>query len=263
MNSIVSIVYLIIFILMLVFVFSTGLLIPIIGKKNIIVVCIVGFIVGIVGGGFFISPIYQDLPYLVGDVHSMIDSNHEFLNVSVNSSNINSSNKINDSINTIKNMKGFKSLESSEFKLMTSKFSQERKKLIEKYLSNKNYSYYGVNSSGVINIQTKKEVDSNEINIIAKWLDYTGGVKTKEYIIYFNANINAFDINDDINMLNEKQINIESITGKNQDSINLVKSLLVSKEQMILICGLLGFLVALISVFFDSISRFFRKFKKK
>jgi phage antirepressor YoqD-like protein len=258
MDAIVSSIYIIIFVLIMVFVFSTGLLIPIIGKKNIIVVCILGFIAGVVGGSFFIVPIYQDLPYFVGGVNSIVDSNHEFLNISINSNN-----NVTDSINTIKNMKGFKSLESSEIKLITSKFSKERKKLIEKYLSNRNYSSYNVDSSGVINIQAKKELDLNDVKIISKWLDYSGAVQTKEYYLYFNVNVNAFDINEDVNMLNDKHITTESITGKTQNSINFVKSIMLSKEDMMLISGLIGFFVALIGVFFDGISRFLKKFRKQ
>jgi phage antirepressor YoqD-like protein len=264
MDLIVSSIYFIIFVLMMVFVFSTGLLIPIIGKKNIIMVCIAGFIVGIVGGGFFMAPLYQDLPYLVGGVHSIIDSNHEFLTIFINSSR---TDNINNTINTIKNMKGFKSLKSSEIKLITSKFSQERKNFIEKYLSSKNYSSYTIDNSdndnsSIITIQTKKELDLNEVNIISKWLDYTGAVKTKAYYLYFNVNVNAFDINEDVNMLNDEHITTESITGTTQDSINFVKNIMVSKEYMILITGLIGLFVAIIGVFFDNILKIIKKFRK-
>jgi hypothetical protein len=238
----------------LIFIFSAGLLTPMIGKKNIAIVGILGFIMGSIGGGFLITPIYHDLPYLVGGFHSVIDPNHEILKVSVSSHN-----DLNQSIETIKKMKGFKSLKETGFKLITSSFSDNRKKFIENYLSLKNYSSYEVNTSGVITIFTNKEFNSNELNNTAWWLQYTGSVITRSSFIYFDVNVNSHDVVENMNNFSKGAIVVESATGPVQDTIKFVKSKMFGENYILLIAGMMGLIAALLGSFWDNIPKFYRR----
>ncbi|MDR3291123.1 MAG: hypothetical protein LBT10_03140 [Methanobrevibacter sp.] len=258
MNFLISGVYLFIFILILVFIFSAGLLIPIIGKRNIVIVGILGFVMGVVGGGFLITPIYQDLPYIAGDIHSFIDPNNEILKVSASSKG-----DLNQSLETIKNMKGFKSLKETGFKLITNSFSTDRKKFTENYLSQKNYSSYEVDTSGVITVFTNKELNLNEMNNLSTWLDYTGAVKTQSSFIYFDVNVNGHDVVENTNNFSKGTIIVESATGPVQNTINFVKSIMFDDKYVLLITGLIGLFVALIGSFWDNITYFIRKIRRR
>ena len=62
MDALTIIIMIVLFILAMLFVFSTALLTPYIGKKNLISVILLGLIVGLAGGAFLLSPIVGDLP---------------------------------------------------------------------------------------------------------------------------------------------------------------------------------------------------------
>ena len=64
------------FILVLVFIFSTALLTPLIGKKNLIFVIALGFTVGAVGGAFFIAPVFDDIPDMARSVYMVTTTGH-------------------------------------------------------------------------------------------------------------------------------------------------------------------------------------------
>jgi len=254
MDFLIFSIYLFLFIVILIFIFSAGLLTPMIGKKSIAIVGILGFIMGGVGGGFLITPIYQDLPYIVGGFHSVIDPNHEILKVLVSSHN-----DLNQSIETIKGMKGFKSLKETGFKLTTSSFSDNRKKFIENYLSLRNYSSYEVDTSGVITIFTNKEFNSNELNNISRWLQYTGSIITKSSFIYFDVNVNGHDVVENTNNFSEGAIVVESATGPVQDTIKFVKSKMFGENYVLLITSMMGLFAALLGSFWDNIPKFHRR----
>ncbi len=68
MDTLAVILMIGLFILILVFIFSTALLTPLIGKRNILFVIVLGFTVGAVGGAFFIAPVFDDIPAMADSV---------------------------------------------------------------------------------------------------------------------------------------------------------------------------------------------------
>ena len=62
MDALTIIIMMVLFILAMLFVFSTALLTPYIGKKNLISVILLGLIVGLAAGAFLLSPIVEDIP---------------------------------------------------------------------------------------------------------------------------------------------------------------------------------------------------------
>ena len=61
MDMITAIIYIILFIIMMVFVFSIGMLRHYMPKKEILLVLVVAFLIGAIGGAFFLEPIYEEL----------------------------------------------------------------------------------------------------------------------------------------------------------------------------------------------------------
>ncbi|WP_042703886.1 hypothetical protein [Methanobrevibacter arboriphilus] len=100
-----------------------GLLTPIIGKKDIISVLAIGFIVGLVGGTFFISPIYQEMPYVVGSVYETIGDNNETITAELSPS-IDE----NSLITELKQKEGVISVSNKGIVLKTDPFPEDRKK---------------------------------------------------------------------------------------------------------------------------------------
>ena len=62
MDVLTIIIMIVLFILAMLFVFSTALLTPYIGKKNLISVILLGLIVGLASGAFLLTPIVGDIP---------------------------------------------------------------------------------------------------------------------------------------------------------------------------------------------------------
>ena len=57
MDILIAIVYVILFIILMVFVFSIGMLKPFMPKKEIALVLVVAFLIGSIGGAFFLEPL--------------------------------------------------------------------------------------------------------------------------------------------------------------------------------------------------------------
>ena len=59
---------------------------PFIRKKEIVLVLVVSFFIGTLGGAFFLTPIYSDVPEVVSSIEKVIPSNEETLYLDVSSS---------------------------------------------------------------------------------------------------------------------------------------------------------------------------------
>ena len=67
----------------MVFAFSMGILSPYVGRKEIVSIILIGFVLGAIGGYFFIDPIYEESPYIIGNVQGLftLDSEVIYLNI--------------------------------------------------------------------------------------------------------------------------------------------------------------------------------------
>ena len=79
MDILTTIIYLFLFIMMMVFVFSIGMLKQYMPKKEVLLVLVVAFLIGSIGGAFFIDPIYDELPNVVGVIEKTMPNNEETL----------------------------------------------------------------------------------------------------------------------------------------------------------------------------------------
>ena len=86
MDIITAIIYLVLFILMMIFVFSIGMLRQFMPKREIILVLVVAFLIGAIGGAFFLDPIYDELPNFVGAIEKSMPNTQETLYLDLSSS---------------------------------------------------------------------------------------------------------------------------------------------------------------------------------
>jgi len=251
MDVLTAIIYLILFIILMVFVFSMGLLTPIIGKKDIISVLAIGFIVGLVGGLFFITPIYQEIPYAIGSAHEIFNGENERINIEVSPIV-----DLNSLLTKLKNTEEVISIVNKGIVIKTDPFPTFRKKIIEEKIPivDKNFQNFSVNESGEIHIYFTESHDSKEaIKTLADWLMYTGEITTRYSLIYIEITVKPADVDKIVKLLNSENIAVTSIEGPVESAIDKTKNIMPDSNFAILLCGVIGVIVGLISIYLDEI----------
>ena len=86
MDFITATIYIILFVIMMVFVFSIEMLRRYMPRKEVILVLVVPFLIGSIGGAFFLDPIYDELPSVVSSIEKNMPGNEETLYLDFSSS---------------------------------------------------------------------------------------------------------------------------------------------------------------------------------
>ncbi|MCL2116684.1 MAG: hypothetical protein FWH29_10750 [Methanobrevibacter sp.] len=260
MDIVSSVIYIVLFTVLLVFVFSMGLLTPMIGKKDFLSVIAIGCIVGLIGGGFLIAPVYDELPNVVGPVRQVFAENEVvFIEFSTN---LNASNIIKQ----IEEIDGVTSVENNGLFLETTSFSDGRKKIIEEKIPivDENFKSWNVNSSGKININITEGYDSNHaIKVLSDWLMYTAEIETKYSVIKVKINVESNKIDNLLNYLEANEIVISSVEGPVQSTIEDTKNTMLDRSIIIFCMGILGIIVALFGIHYDETIEYLKKSKKE
>ena len=71
---------------MMVFVFSIGMLKHYMPKREVLLVLAVAFLIGAIGGAFFLEPIYEELPNVASVVEKNMPNNEETMHLDLSSS---------------------------------------------------------------------------------------------------------------------------------------------------------------------------------
>ncbi|MBI5680749.1 MAG: hypothetical protein HZC47_07655 [Methanobacterium sp.] len=260
MGTIEVLIMVALFIVLMVFVFSTALLTPVIGKKNLIFVLGIGFIVGIIGGAFFISPVADDLPSIANSFYHSTSGDLETLNIDI-STNVD----INQYIANLKNVDGVKSVEVSGITVKTAQFSDKWKNILSKRItiSNKDIKSAKVLSNDSIMIEIKSGSDPQlTLKKLNDWLMLVGGIDLKYSLVHATAKVETAKVNSVSNYITKDAV-VTSVEGPTQEKINSINAILPDKYNIILICGFIGFFVGLAGVFIDTLIGFFENIKKK
>lgn len=249
MDILTSIIFIILFIVMMVFIFSMGLLAPMIGKKGLVSVLVISFIIGLVAGAYFLSPLYEELPYVIGSTNQAFNGESEIIDIDLstkrNASNI---------IKNLSTIKGVNSVKNNGIFLETSKFSEGRKKIIEDKVAivDENFKSWNVDSNGIININITEGYDANEaIAILSEWLMYSAGIQTKYSLIKIQIYADASESQNVLDYLESQSIVVSSVKGPVHDSIENTKKNMPDRNVIIFLCGILGLIIGLIGVYFD------------
>lgn len=259
MGTIAVIIMVILFLILLAFVFSTALLTPIIGKKNLLFVIVMGFIVGIVGGAFFISPIFDDIPNIAASFYQSTSNDVETINLNV-STNLD----IDKFITDTRNLDGVKSVEVSDITVRTTQFSPAWKNSLESRIidTNKNITYAKITNNDTIEVQIGQANPKEVITKLEDWLMLVGAIDVKYSIIHVSLKVETSKLNSTMETVS-KQAVVTSVEGPTQDKISYIKSIMPDRSNLIILCGFIGVLTGLAGLFIDTLISIFGDIRGK
>ena len=259
MDIIISIIYILLFIIMMIFVFSIGMLKQYMPKKEVLLVLGVAFLIGCIGGAFFLEPVYQDLPEVLSLVEKNMPNNEETLYLDVSSSV-----DINELIRTCEATEGFKSFKETSISIPMWKFDDTEKSYFEFVVGNidSGYKSYNVTDS-TIEIELKDNYSATSaLKSFSDWykLVYGGSISYAQVHSELVVDSSQFDTFEDI--LLQRGIVASDMEGPVQERINQTNSSMLSDIEFTLACGGVGVIVAILGIYIESVVPAYRRFKK-
>ena len=252
METLFVIIMIVLFFLLMAFVFSTALLTPLIGKKNFLFVIGLGFVVGLIGGAFFIAPIYDDLPDMARALYMSTTDQQEIITI-----NVSTDSNVNQVIETVRKIPGVQSAESGEITVKTTNIGSAWKTSFESRITsaNTNITSAKVVSSDTMLIQTKPGSDPTEvIKKLKSWMVLVSGIDVKFSIVQVKLVVDASQVDQVVKQLPQGEVVITEISGPVEKEIQTLKNTLPAKNNVILFCGFLGVIVGLAGMFIDTIT---------
>lgn len=259
MNIITTIIYLVLFIIMMVFVFSIGMLKQYMPKKEVILVILVAFLIGSIGGAFFLDPIYDELPNVVSVIEKSMPNNEETLYLDLSSS-VN----IDELKDKLSSMNGFKSFDENSVTIPLWTFNEREHDYFEGIVGNidSHYGNYNVTKSE-IQISLKDNYTSTQaLKSFSDWYKLVYGdtisyAQVHAVLVVDSSSLDSFE-----QVLLEKGIVASKIDGPVQDNVNTTNSSMLSNTEFTLVCGGIGVVVAIMGIYIDSVVPAYRKFRK-
>lgn len=259
MDIIVSIIYIVLFIVMMVFVFSIGMLRQYMPKKEIILVLVVAFFIGSIGGAFFLDPIYDDLPEVVSFVERNMPDNQETLTLDLSSSI--DTNSLREELSS---MEGFKSFDETSISIPMWSFNEREHDYFESIVGNidSHYENYNV-TSNAINIELSENYTASQaLKSFSDWYklvydDTISYAQIQAVLVVDSSKLDDFE-----QALLDKGIVATSIQGPIQESVENTNASMLSNLEFTLVCGCVGVIVAIFGIYMDSIVPLYRRFKK-
>ena len=260
MDMIIAIIYIILFIIMMVFVFSIGMLRNYMPKKEIILVIVVAFLIGSIGGAFFLEPIYEELPSVMSMVEKNVPGNEETLYLDLSSS-IN----INDLKENLTATDGFISFTETGITIPLWKFNDREYEYFNRILGNidSHYKHYNVTKDGKLQIELEDNYSSYEaLKSFSDWykLVYGGSLSYAQVhaeLVIESSSLDTFEHN-----LLDKGIVASSKEGPVHNSYNKTNSTMLPTSYFVLATGVVGVIVAVLGIYYESFGVFTRKFRK-
>ncbi|MBE2899586.1 hypothetical protein DNK57_01910 [Methanothermobacter thermautotrophicus] len=249
-------VMLALFILLLAFIFSAGLMTPIIGKKNLLFVVFIGFVAGTVGGAFLVSPVYDDIPEIARGIYISTEGGTETVTADVSAAT-----DIVKLTEELRAQEGVVDVHSEGIVIKTDRFSEDRKRIIEDKISviDSNITSWKVYTNGTIILQVKRGYNPvKALENLAEWLMYTGGINTRYSAVHLVVEVNPRNVDSVVSYLQARDIIVTGVKGPAEERVAALKSSLPAKSSIVLFCGVLGMLTGLAGVFIDSILGFVR-----
>ncbi|WP_414468747.1 hypothetical protein [Methanobacterium sp. ACI-7] len=260
MGSIEVLLMVVLFIVLMVFVFSTALLTPIIGKKNLLFVVSIGFIVGIIGGAFFISPIMDDIPGIATSFYVSTSSDKVTIKLDISTDL-----DINQYLDNARKVEGVKNIQLTGITVKTTPFSEGWKATLPNRIvaGNKEINSAQMISNDMIEIQLKDGANSQEaVKKLDDWLMLIAAIDIKYSLAHASVQVDSSKIFGVSEQLSKDAV-VTGVEGPTQDKINYIKSIIPDKNNVIILCGFLGVLVGLAGLFIDTIAGLFDSFKDR
>ena len=244
----------VLFIFLMIFVFSTALLTPLIGKRNLIFVLSLGFIVGLVGGAFFIAPLYNDMPDVARSVFTISSQSPEVINV-----NMSTDNDVNAFMTDTKKLNGVKDVQCNKITFKTTEFNvtdwndslQERLPIVDSDVKS-----VEVPTNDSFSVTMNNNSNPNQlVKNINDWLNLVGGMVVVSNIAEISIYVDPSQVDSVSSQLPQDKVVITNVTGPVEDQIAAFKKNLPDQTSIVIICGLIGLFVGAMGLFIDSISQ--------
>ncbi|WP_231483580.1 hypothetical protein [Methanobrevibacter sp. YE315] len=229
-------------------------------KKEIVLVLLVAFLVGSIGGAFFLDPIYDELPNFASMIEKNIPNNEETLYLDLSSS-VN----VKELRENLSATEGFKSFEETSVTIPLWSFNEQEQAYFEDIVGNidSNYGNYTVNSTGEIEISLINNYSSADaLKSFSDWyqLVYGGTLSYAQVHAVLVVDSSALDTFEQ--SLLSRGIVASHIEGSVQNSIEKTNSSMLSNTQFTVLCGCLGVVVAVLGIYIDSVVPAYRRFRK-
>lgn len=263
MDALTIIIMIILFVLSMLFVFSTALLTPYIGKKNLLAVILLGLIVGVAAGAFLVTPIVDDLPDFTRTLveESVGGTDQIELDLSTNG----------NLTQTIKNITSITGVEKVDYKGIIIKIdedfdSETEVKMIKEALNSSSSDVNGIeeidNKTFIVNIKENGDPQS-VLDGIYKTFSRETYTHLRYTSMQANATVQANNVTNIINEISKNDVVILKVTGPTETQSNMLNNLIPDKTNIVLLTGVLGMIVAIAGFFVDSLITFISKFRKK
>ena len=258
-DIIISIIYIVLFIIMMIFVFSIGMLKQYMPKREVLLVLAVAFLIGAIGGAFFLQPIYEELPDVASVVEQNMPNNEETLYLDLSSSV-----DVDALRNDVSSMEGFKSFDEKSISIPMWTFNEMERDYFEEIVGNidSNYKNYTVTSDKIIIELADNYTSSEALKTFSDWYKLVYGETLSYAQIHAVLVVDSSKIDSFEQALLQKGIVASSIEGPVQSSVNATNSSMLSNLEFTLVCGAVGVVVALVGIYMDTIVPAYRRFRK-
>lgn len=261
MDLFITIVYIILFIIMMVFVFSIGMLKPFMAKKEMVLVLVSAFIIGALGGAFFLMPLYDELPEVTSAVERVMPNNEETLEIIMSSAS-----DMSEIEQNITNTEGVKSFDITGITFNLWRFNDKEMEYMNSVVPNidSHYTNYTVSQSGKIDISIEKGYEpASALESFSDWYMLVYGDSLTYAQIHANITVASSSLETVEQELLDRGIVATNITGPVQDSMAETTDSMLSNTEFTIATGVVGIIVAVIGIYFDSVVVGFRKLNKR
>lgn len=260
MDILTTVVYIILFIIIMVFVFSIGMLKPFMPKKEAALVLVCAFIIGCLGGAFFLAPLYDEVPEVVSTIEKVVPSNNETMYLDLSSAS-----DIDGLKENLTHMDGVYSFNVTGITLYMWQFTDVEYDYMNEVLKNidGNYKNLTVNQSGRIDIDLMPGYDYNSaLKSFSDWYNLVYAETLSYAQVHVEIGMASSAIDPVSDYLLERGIVPSKMEGPVQQSINQTNNTMLSNGEFVLISGGIGVVVALMGIYFDKVVVIFRKLKR-
>ena len=259
MDIITTIIYIVLFIIMMVFVFSIGMLKQYMPKREVLLVLGVAFLIGAIGGAFFLQPIYQELPEVVSTVEKNMPNNEETLYLDLSSS-VDTDELRSD----LSKIDGFKSFDETSISIPMWTFNQREHDYFDSIVGNidSNYKDYNVTSDKINIVLEDNYTASQALKKFSDWYKLVYGETISYAQIQAVLVVDSSKLDDFEQALLDKGIVASRIDGPVQESMDNANDTMMSNLEFTGFCGLIGVVVAVIGIYMDSVVPAYRRFRK-
>lgn len=259
MDIIITIIYIILFIIMMIFVFSIGMIRTYMPKKEILLVLLVAFLIGSIGGAFFLEPIYQEMPYVMKVVEKNMPNTDETLYLDLSSSI-----DLNELYQNLSNTDGFKSYAEESITIPLWNFSDYEHSYFERIVGNidSNYGNYTVNESQIIIEIGDNYTATEALKSFSDWYKLVYGTSLSYAKVHSKLVIDSYMYDEFQQNLLQRGIVASKLEGPIQNDLNSTSDFSMSNTYFVLITGVVGVIVALMGIYIGSVVVYYRRFRK-